>query len=346
MSIGNPHRWVLQLPRPIYLVVRFLYRVGRELTRLPFWVCRLVEYRLSKRPAGLPVVGLHTVFIAKENILFLKEWILYHQLKGIDHFFLYDNTGATRSSPTVESSPHTVHGRVTKYGVPYDELVRLSSKEVQHILDEIELEMPNVKVVKWQPRDEDGNVMYAQIRALNDALEHYGEAVDWMVFMDMDEFVVSDESIPELCRWMESRGYDGGLMSDRVMSTRLDNMDRYVIENNLALSSPFPIAPKYLCNPRRIRHANVHSFSSRGRQHRFDPQRAFFLHYKMPSRHPEMHEQFEEVDNGIDSALVDALKERTGRHCAPEWRLSRVHPDWRRMMAQVDPQWQFGARAK
>ena len=39
------------------------------------------------------MVGIHTVFIAKENILFLKEWILYHKYMGIEHFFLYDNSG-------------------------------------------------------------------------------------------------------------------------------------------------------------------------------------------------------------------------------------------------------------
>ena len=90
-----------------------------------------------------------------------------------------------------------------------------SPKEVQDILDEIQLEIPNVEVVKWQPRDEDGNIMYAQIQALNDALDHYGTKVDWMAFMDMDEYLVSDMTAPELCRWLESRGYDGGLMSDR-----------------------------------------------------------------------------------------------------------------------------------
>ena len=98
-------RWVSQLPGPLYLTVRFFYRAGRGFTQLPFWIYRLVEYRLGERSASLPVVGLHTVFIARENILFLKEWVLYHRLKGIDHFFLYDNTGATRSSPDCGEQP-------------------------------------------------------------------------------------------------------------------------------------------------------------------------------------------------------------------------------------------------
>ena len=302
----------------------------------------MIEYRVGKRTPALPVVGVHTVFLAKENILFLKEWILYHRLKGIEHFFLYDNTGSRRAAPVDENNPHLLHERVNKYGVPYHEIVCLSDTEIQEILNEIQLEIPNVEVVKWQPRDEDGNIMYAQTQALNDALDHYGEMVDWMAFMDMDEYLVSDKTVPELCRWLESRGYggyDGGLMADRVMSTRLDNMDRYVTENNMGFASPLPIAPKYLCNTRYVRHGNVHSFRSRGRQHRFEPQRAFFLHYKMPRRHPEMRERFEEVETGINPDLIDSVKAAAGENCTPEWRLSAVQPDWRRMMEEVYPWW-------
>ena len=346
MIVSRLRTWVIQLPRPLFLVVRFWYRLGRELSRIPVWIYRLIKYHVGDRSPDLPVVGLHTVFIAKENILFLKEWILYHRLKGIEHFFLYDNSGVTRSSALVESSPHTIHGRVTKYGVPYDEIVRMSPEDVQDVLDEIEREIPEVKIVKWRPRDEDGKIMYAQIRAQNDALERYGrQLVDWMVFMDMDEYLVSDESVPELCRWLESRGYDGGLMSERVMPTRLDNVDRYVIENNTALNVPYPVGIKYLCATRHTLHANVHSFTSLSRQHRFDQKRAFFLHYKMPSLHPDMRGKFEEAESSIDPALTDALKEASGRYCDPRWRLSKVHPDWRRMMGQINPKWHLEERA-
>ena len=338
MGAGGLRHFAESLPRPVFVVGWALYRAAREVLRTPVWLFRMLGHHIGRPAPELPTVGFHTVFIAKENVLFLKEWIMYHRLKGVEHFFLYDNTGATRSSPMVENSPHTVHGKVSKYGVPYDEIVRLTSEEVQDILDEIERETPGVNILKWRPRDMDGNIMYAQVMALNHALEHYGETVDWMAFMDMDEFLVSKESVPELCRWLESRGFDGGLMADRVMSSRLDHMDRCVIENNMALSEPFPVAPKYLCNTGRVRHANVHSFTSRGRQHRFDPKRAFFLHYKMPSRHPEMNGRFKERDTGIDNALVDALKDEASGYFAPEWRLSKVHPDWSRIMTQVNPQ--------
>ena len=47
----------------------------------------------ASESSGAPRVGIHTVFIGKENILFLKEWILYHKYMGVEHFFLYDNSG-------------------------------------------------------------------------------------------------------------------------------------------------------------------------------------------------------------------------------------------------------------
>ena len=346
MIVSRLRNWVIQFPRPLYVVVRFWYRLGRELGRIPFWLYRLVKFHLDRRSSGLPVVGMQTVFIAKENILFLKEWILYHRLKGITHFFLYDNTGSTRSDFDVDN-PHIRYGQVSKYGIPYDDIVCMSPQDVQDVLDEIEREIPGVKIVKWRPRDEDGKITYAQVSAQNDALERYGrKLVDWMAFMDMDEYLVSDESVPELCKWLESRGYDGGLMSERVMSARLDNLERYVIENNMTLNTSYPVGTKYLCSTKHTLHANVHSFVSLSRQHRFDQKRAFFLHYKMPSLHPDIRGNFEESESGIDPSLTDALKETSGRFCKPKWRLSMVRPDWRRIMEQINPKWHLEERAK
>jgi hypothetical protein len=37
-------------------------------------------------------IAIHSVFIVKENILFLEEWIDYHIQIGVDAFYLYDNS--------------------------------------------------------------------------------------------------------------------------------------------------------------------------------------------------------------------------------------------------------------
>ena len=90
--------------------------------------------------------------------------------------------------------------RKNKYGIPYDDIVALTDAETADVLDQIRLEIPNVHIVRWQPTDAEGRVRFAQVEAQNDALRRFGPTVDWMVFMDMDEFLVSDQPIPEIAR--------------------------------------------------------------------------------------------------------------------------------------------------
>ena len=92
---------------------------------------------------------------------------------------------------------------------------------------------------RWQPTDAEGRITYAQVAAHNDALRRFGPTVDWMVFMDMDEFLVSDQPIPEMARKLEAGGYDGGIMYDRAMTSRFDHLDRYVTETTMTFRDPF-----------------------------------------------------------------------------------------------------------
>ena len=91
---------------------------------------------------------------------------------------------------------------MNKYGIPYDGMVALTDPEVADVLGRYSsCEIPNVHVVPWQPTDAEGRVMYAHVAAHNDALRRFGPTVDWMVFMDMDEFLVSDQT--QFPRWLE-----------------------------------------------------------------------------------------------------------------------------------------------
>ena len=158
---------------------------------------RRLAYRMGRRGPASPRVGIHTVFIARENILFLKEWLLYHGHMGVDHFFLYDNSGSYGYAEGV-SRPLFERNSKSKWGIPYSEIVTLSDAQVADALDQIQRDIPNVHIVRWQPTDEEGRIRFAQVEAQNDALKRFGPTVDWMVFMDMDEFLVSDRSLPEI----------------------------------------------------------------------------------------------------------------------------------------------------
>ena len=134
-------------------------------------------------------------------------------MKGVDHFFLYDNSESTRAEWWRDlSNPHLEVGRVNKYRIPYGEIVTLSALEISEVLEHIASEIPNVHIIKWSPKDEDGNVVYGHVDALNDALKKYGNLVDWMAFIDTDEFIVSDASLPEMADRLESKGRDGGYL--------------------------------------------------------------------------------------------------------------------------------------
>ena len=206
--------------------------------------------------------------------------------------------------------------------------------EVARVLDHIRLEIPNVYIVPWQPTDAEGRVKFAQVEAQNDALKRFGPTVDWMVFMDVDEFLVSDQPVPAIARRLEAGGYDGGMMYDRVMTSRFDHLDKYVTETTLTFRNPPPAAPKYICKPSRTWYVMVHRFISLGRRYDFSERELFFLHYKFPSSHPDMRDHFEERDNGIAPEWLAAVRASGGPYCGPEWKLSAANPEWKRIMEQ------------
>jgi hypothetical protein len=73
-------------------------------------------------------LGIQTVFILKENIPFLEEWIIYHKKIGVDKFYLYDNTG----SEFVENN----NGK-NKKNIIYNKLVNLNDKQLQNELNKL-----------------------------------------------------------------------------------------------------------------------------------------------------------------------------------------------------------------
>ena len=59
----------------------------------------------------------------------------------------------------------------------------------------------------------------------------------------------------------------------------------------------------------------------------------FFLHYKLPSSHPEQRDHFEERDNGIPPEWLDASYGRRAAPTAPRSGSSAPqNPEWKRIM--------------
>jgi len=132
--------------------------------------------------------GIHTVYIPRENLRFLEEWIQYHLLLGAEYFYLYDNTGSTSLDL---GNSIAITGK-NKYGVAID--CSLTDAEVEEIEAEIFRKYP-VRKIKWQPR-QDGNIVHGHTTACDHFAETY--SVDWCAFIDIDEFLCSPFKIDEL----------------------------------------------------------------------------------------------------------------------------------------------------
>ena len=133
-------------------------------------------------------LGIQTVFIVKENLPFLREWIIYHLHIGFDKIFLYDNTG----SVGIDSSNKTMN----KYAFNFNTIINMNedlvNNELQSILNEFK---DNVIYVQWQPKNNNGDIIYGQTEAIKHYIENYKNSVDYTAYTDIDEFIFSVNNI-------------------------------------------------------------------------------------------------------------------------------------------------------
>jgi hypothetical protein len=94
------------------------------------------------------------VAILKGEERFLDEWIVYHRMLGIEHFYLYDD------DPLFP---------LEKFLQPYREFVT---------------------VVNWYGMDTAMAGRMNQTKAYNHAVRRHAPPYDWVVFIDADEFIV------------------------------------------------------------------------------------------------------------------------------------------------------------
>jgi hypothetical protein len=69
-------------PRPIKLAVRAVIRATRRL-----FVCA----RYARAPAKRPTFELAVCAIFRDEASYLAEWVTFHRLQGVEHFWLYNN---------------------------------------------------------------------------------------------------------------------------------------------------------------------------------------------------------------------------------------------------------------
>ena len=61
-------------------------------------------------------------------------------------------------------------------------------------------DFPNVFYIKWQPKNNKGQILFGQILAVDHYLQNYGDSSDYTAFIDIDEFIFSKNIINYICQ--------------------------------------------------------------------------------------------------------------------------------------------------
>lgn len=96
--------------------------------------------------------------VFKDEEFYLKEWIEYHRLVGVEHFYLYDNGSTDRSVEILK---------------PY-------------------IQLGLVDLVPWpvETNNQRDHSKLVQIPIYNEALEKAKKTAIWAAFIDVDEFIM------------------------------------------------------------------------------------------------------------------------------------------------------------
>ena len=166
----------------------------------------------------------------KNEAPYLKEWIEFHRIIGVDHFYLYNNCSDDNYYEILE--PYIATGIIT--------------------------------LVDW-PYFCSGNWDDVQIKAYNNCLKYVADKYFWLAIIDVDEFIVPVTS-NNLCEFLDSyKSYAGVEISWQNYGTSfLDEIP----ENKTMLEMLIYKAPKNskrnancksICQPRYVKKLGIHT---------------------------------------------------------------------------------------
>lgn len=211
--------------------------------------------------------AINAVFILKENILFIEEWIDYHLSIGFNSFYLYDNSKVTKSGGWHIKHKCFDPGKVNKYNVDYDTIVDMSEDQVHEKINSIQDKYkPHVNIVEWSPTDDDGNIHFKQEQAYMDCLNRMKQdKIDWCATIDIDEFIVlkEDLSIDAFLSQMENN-YTGVKLSQYKFSSRFKNLDKRVLDITDHVPGYIKRAPKHIYKVSETTKPSVHTIKTNG----------------------------------------------------------------------------------
>lgn len=187
------------------------------------WLCLSQHNNLSSHENQKYTYEVAACMMFQNEAYFLKEWIEYHRLIGIEHFYLFDNGSTDEFMEILE--PYVNSGLVELYHYP-------TQGENQQRHNEIQC-----------------NIIYTQ------ALELAKGKAKWLAIIDADEFIypVKKKSLPRILKKYES---EGGLYVDYLFfgTAHVEKVpkDRLILETlNRCAEKPLAFG-KSIVRPERV----------------------------------------------------------------------------------------------
>ena len=181
---------------------------------------------LNKQDIKSHEARVHTLSICslfKNEAPWLKEWIEYHRLVGVDHFYLYNNMSTDQYKKVL--APYVRSGLVT--------------------------------IIDWPDREGEGNwVFTTQGPAFLDCCRRVSHETTWLAMIDVDEFLVPGRDITMKDVVKRYKGYPGLLIYWHVFGT---SHVKHLPKNTLLiealhLTTPldYPDPPKSIVRPEMV----------------------------------------------------------------------------------------------
>ena len=126
----------------------------------------------AEEEAEPTVYTLGVCAVIRDEALYLEEWILFHELVGVQHFFLMDD-GSTEGTRAV-LAPFISRGLVTYFDWRF---------HVRSNADDDDWDCDSARLATDPAR-----LNNCQLRAFDECLIRQSHAVEWLAFIDVDEF--------------------------------------------------------------------------------------------------------------------------------------------------------------
>lgn len=164
-------------------------------------------------------LAIHSVFILKENIPFLEDWIIYHKKIGFKQFYLYDNTGSIGRNGSTKN--------INKRNINFNKLVNLNDYELKKILNNLLIKYPEITYIKWQPKNNNNEIIYGYNDSIKHYIQNYKNKNDWTAFIDMDEFIFLDNENSNINNFILDKNVS------KLIINQVKMTERFCSKNNI-----------------------------------------------------------------------------------------------------------------